>query len=418
MDKQPQMLEGFRVLDFTHYVAGPTCTRILGELGADVIKVERSLEGDHVRQLGIVKDGMSTYYFQHNHGKRSLGIDLRKPRGKELLLAMIPKVDVAVENFAPGVISDMGFGYETLAAINPRLVMCSISAAGQNGPLSRRPGYDYIGSALAGVTDLLGEPDRAPIVPTMAIGDVSTGVAAAMAVGFALLSRERTGKGQYIDAALLDTYFHMQELYVPLLSLRPGRYHPSRSGSLHPAGSPCGVFKANGGYIMLIVQQHEFPRLARAMARPELPSDERFSSNGRRVRNKEALRELIEGWLAIFPDRDSAIAVFDRERVPCAPVLKLEEAMEHPHLHSRKTIRRVSDPELGEFDVPGMPVKFSDWPDRLALKAARLGESNEDVLREVLGLSNDEIAALNAEGVLLRNEGSGGEKTAAANQTS
>ncbi len=415
MDQQPHMLEGFRVLDFTHYVAGPTCTRILGELGADVIKVERSLEGDHVRQLGIVKDGMSTYYFQHNHGKRSLGIDLRKPRGKELLLAMIPKIDVVVENFAPGVISDMGFGYEALAAINPRLVMCSISAAGQNGPLSRRPGYDFIGAALAGVTDLLGEPDRAPIVPTMAIGDVSTGVAAAMAVGFALLSRERSGKGQYIDASLLDTYFHMQELYVPLLSLRPGRYHPRRSGSLHPAGSPCGVFKANGGHVMLIAQQHEFPRLARAMGRPELVTDERFSSNGRRVKNNDALRELIEGWLATFPDRDSAIAVLDRERVPCAPVLKLEEAMEHPHLHSRRTIRRVSDPGLGEFDVPGMPVKFSDWPDRVALKAARLGESNEDVLRETLDLSDGEITALHAEGVLFRGVGPDKEKAAGAN---
>src|SRR5258708_33936553 len=212
--QQPQMLEGFHVLDFTHYVAGPTCTRILGELGADVIKVERSLEGDHVRQLGIVKDGMSSYYFQHNHGKRSLAVDLRKPRGRELLLAMIPKIDVLVENFAPGVIADMGFGYEALSKINPKIVMCSVSAAGQTGPLSNRPGYDFIGAAFAGVTGLLGEADRPPIVPTMAIGDVSTGVAAAMAVGFALLNAERTGKGQYLDASLTDTYFHMHEMSV------------------------------------------------------------------------------------------------------------------------------------------------------------------------------------------------------------
>lgn len=415
MDKQPQMLEGFHVLDFTHYVAGPTCTRILGELGADVIKVERSLEGDHVRQLGIVKDGMSSYYFQHNHGKRSLGVDLRNPRGKELLRAMIPKIDVVVENFAPGVIGAMGFGYEALAALNPRLVMCSISAAGQTGPLSRRPGYDYIGSALAGVTDLLGEPDRAPIVPAMAIGDISTGVAAAMAVGFALLSRERTGKGQYIDASLMDTYFHMHELFVPVLSLRPGRYHPKRAGSVHPAGSPSGVYKANGGYVMLIVQQHEMPRLARAMGMPDLLKDERFSTNGRRVKNNAALREVIEGWLATFPDRDSAIAVLDRERVPCAPVLKLEEAMEHPHLRGRKTIRRVRDPELGEFDLPGMPVKFSDWPDRTDVKAARLGENNEAVMREMLGLSDAEIAALHAESVLLRGGATDYEKVAAGN---
>src|SRR5579885_3811006 len=210
--QQALMLTGYRVLDFTHFGAGPTCTRILAELGADVIKVERSYDGDHVRQMGLMAaDGMSTYYFQHDHSKRSLALDLRQPRAKELLLRMIPKIDVVVENFAPGVIADMGFGYEALSAISPRLVMCSISAAGQTGPLSRRPGYDFIGSSLAGVTDLLGEPDRAPIVPSMAIGDISTGVAAAMAVGFALLSRERTGKGQYIDASLMDTYFHMHE---------------------------------------------------------------------------------------------------------------------------------------------------------------------------------------------------------------
>ena len=187
--QQALMLKGYHVLDFTHFVAGPTCTRIMGELGADVIKVERSLEGDHVRQMGLTsKDGMSTYYFQHDHSKRSLALDLRKPRAKELMLGMIPKIDVVVENFAPGVIADMGFGYEALSKINPKLVMCSVSATGQTGPLSKRPGYDFIGASFAGVTGLLGEADRPPIIPTMAIGDVSTGVAAAMAVGFALLN--------------------------------------------------------------------------------------------------------------------------------------------------------------------------------------------------------------------------------------
>src|ERR1700739_1695560 len=149
MNQQAPMLKGYRVLDFTHFVAGPTCTRILGEMGADVIKVERSPEGDRVRVLGIVRDGISTYYVQHNHSKRSLAIDLRQPRGRDLLLSMIPKIDVVVENFAPGVIAKMGFGYEALSKINPRIVMCSISAAGQSGPLSRRPGYDYVGSPLA-----------------------------------------------------------------------------------------------------------------------------------------------------------------------------------------------------------------------------------------------------------------------------
>ncbi|MGH7001557.1 MAG: CaiB/BaiF CoA transferase family protein, partial [Stellaceae bacterium] len=400
--KQAQMLQGYHVLDFTHFVAGPTCTRIMAELGADVIKVERSHEGDHVRAMGLQSpDGMSTYYFQHSHSKRSLALDLRKPRAKEILLKLIPKIDVVVENFAPGVIADMGFGYEALSKLNPKLVMCSISAAGQSGPLRDRPGYDFIGAAFAGVTGLLGEADRPPIIPTMAIGDVSTGVAAAMAVGYALLNAERTGKGQYLDASLTDTYFHMHELSVPVISIRKEKFSPHRNGSQHPYGSPSGVFKCPGGFIMLLVQDHEFSRLARALGRPELATDERFKNNGRRVRNNAALKEMIEDWFATFPDRDSVVAALDKFRVPCGPVLSLEEAMAHPHLRERQTVRRVNDPVIGDFDIPDFPVKFSGWAERTELKASRLGEDNEAVLREMIGISDAELAELYSEQVLL-----------------
>ncbi len=401
MEKRPRMLEGYRVLDFTHFVAGPTCTRILGEMGADVIKVERSPEGDHVRVLGIVRDGMSSYYVQHNHSKRSLAVDLRKPRGRELLLSMIPKIDVVVENFAPGVIGEMGFGYEALKKINPRIIMCSVSVAGQTGPLSYKPGYDYLGASLAGIIDQLGEPDRTPVVPPMAIGDVSTGVAAAMAVGFALLNRERSGEGQYIDASLLDTYFHMHELSVPVVSLRPGRWAPKRGGSLHPTGSPCGVYKAKEGYIFLVIQQHEIDRLWHAMKRPDLAADPRFKTNRDRVKNKEVLRDIVEEWMQTFPDRASALRELDAERVPCAPVLKLEESMAEPHLRGRKTVRRIKHEALGEFDIPGMPVKFSGWPDRIDVKASPVGGDNAAILSELLGMSAAEIDQLHREQVLL-----------------
>jgi crotonobetainyl-CoA:carnitine CoA-transferase CaiB-like acyl-CoA transferase len=401
MEKRPRMLEGYRVLDFTHYVAGPTCTRILGEMGADVIKVERSPEGDHVRLLGIVRDGMSTYYVQHNHSKRSLGIDLRNPRGRELVLRMVPKIDVVVENFAPGVIGEMGFGYQALSKINPRLIMCSVSVAGQTGPLSYKPGYDYLGASLAGIIDQLGEADRTPIVPPMAIGDVSTGVAAAMAVGFALLNRERSGEGQHIDASLLDTYFHMHELTVPVVSMRPGRFVPKRTGSLHPTGSPCGVFKAHDGYVFLVIQQHEIGRLWRAMKRPDLAEDARFKTNRDRLKNNDALRAIIEEWLQSFPSRDDAIAALDAERVPCAPVLKVEESMAHPHLRGRKTVRRVKYETIGEFDIPGMPVKFSGWPDRTDVRASRVGADNAAIMAELLGLAPGEIEELHREQILI-----------------
>ena len=399
--EKPRMLQGYRVLDFTHFVAGPTCTRILGEMGADVIKVERSPDGDRVRVLGIVRDGMSTYYVQHNHCKRSLAVDLRKPRGRDLLLSMIPKIDVLVENFAPGVIAEMGFGYEALSKINPRIVMCSVSVAGQTGPLSYKPGYDYLGASYAGVIDQLGEPDRTPITPPLAIGDISTGVAAAMAVGFALLNRERTGEGQYLDASLLDTYFHMHELSVPVVSLRPGRWSPKRNGALHPTGAPTGVYQSKQGSVFLVVQQHEIGRLWRAMQRPDLAEDPRFKTNRDRVKNQEALREIIEQWLQSLPDRDSALRELDAQRVPCAPVLKLEESMAHPHLRQRKTVRRIRHEALGEFDLPGMPVKFSRWPDRTDLKASRVGADNATILSEVLGMTAAEIEELYREQVLL-----------------
>jgi CoA:oxalate CoA-transferase len=223
-----------------------------------------------------------------------------------------------------------------------------------------------------------------------------------MAVGFALLNAERTGKGQYLDASLVDTYFHMHEMAVPVISIRREKFTIRRNGSQHPYGSPSGVFKCPGGYIMLLVQQHEFSRIANAIGRPELVDDPSFRTNSRRVRNNDTLKQMIEEWFATFPDRDSVVAALDKFRVPCAPVWSLEEAMASSHLRERKTIRQVSDPGLGQFEIPGFPVKFSDWAPSADLKASRVGEDNEAVLREFLGLSAAEIEALYSEGVLLK----------------
>ncbi|MGC2275173.1 MAG: CoA transferase, partial [Candidatus Binatus sp.] len=221
MSNKPQMLEGYRVLDFTQFVAGPTCTRLLAEMGAEVIKLELAPFGDRVRADGLKSlapefkgSSHSTYYLQHNHSKLSFAIDLKKPGAREVVMSMIPQVDIVVENFAPRVIDRLGFAYKDVKAVNPKIIMCSISMAGQTGPLSVKAGYDFIGQAYAGVTDGIGQVDGPPALTTMAIGDVSTGVAAAMAIGFALLHRERTGEGQYLDASLLDTYFHMHEKTV------------------------------------------------------------------------------------------------------------------------------------------------------------------------------------------------------------
>ncbi len=300
-----------------------------------------------------------------------------------------------VENFAPGVMARAGLGYDKLSAINPKLIMCSISLAGQSGPLSDKPGFDYMGAAYAGITSCIGEFDRGPAQLPIAISDSATGVTAAMAVGFALLHRERTGEGQHIDCSLIDTYFNMHEVNVPKSSLRGAQFQPPRMGSLHPDGGPTGVFRCrNDEFISIMVMPHQWPLMVKAMNMPELADDVRFRDARARRDNNEALKDVIENWLAHFASRDEAIAALEAERVPCAPVLSLHEAMAHPHLRERGTVRRVTDRDIGAFDIPGLAAKFSRWPPETDIKADRLGEHNEEILRDVLGLNDAEIREL------------------------
>nr|WP_198046792.1 CoA transferase [Cupriavidus taiwanensis] len=403
------MLTGYRVLDITQIVAGPTCTRILAEMGADVVKLELAPFGDRTRIGGLRSQkpeykrcSQSTYFVQHNHSKKSLALNLKHDKARALILRMITQFDVLVENFSPGVMDRFGLGYDVLKQLNPRLVMCSISLAGQKGPLANKPGYDYVAQAYAGVTDLIGEADGSPALITMAIGDASTGVAAAMAVGFALLHRERTGEGQYIETSLLDVYFNMHEVAIPRVGLRKG-YAPKRTGSQHPDGGPTGIFRCGDGtYLTLATLPHQWEPFATALGRADLLTDPRFATAALRRDNNEQLKEILETWLSSFPSRDAAIAALEQQRIPCAPVLSLREAINHPHLRERGVVRTVSDPYVGEFQIPGPPARFSAWQYASALKADLLGEHNEQVLKDIAGLSEAEIDALYAEGVLVR----------------
>src|SRR6266851_4721329 len=409
MPKMPRMLEGYRVLDFTQFVAGPTCTRLLGEMGAEVIKLELAPAGDRVRADGLKSrlpefegSSHSTYYLQHNHSKLSFTIDMKKPGAREIVMSMIPQVDVVVENFAPRVIDRLGFAYKDVKAVNPKIIMCSISMAGQTGPLSVKAGYDFIGQAYAGITDGIGQVDGPPALTTMAIGDVSTGVAAAMAVGFALLHRERTGEGQFIEATLVDTYFHMHEANVPKVAIRGDAFVPKREGSLHPNGGPVGVFDCGRGeFIVICALAHQWPQMVKALGMPELEKDPRFVSARARSDNNKLVAEILEKWLKAYPSRNAAIAALEKERIPCAPVLTLNEAMAQPHLIERGTVRQVSDPQIGPFAIPGNPVRFSAWSDDSELRADLLGEHNEKILGDV-GLTNEDIAQLYSENVIVR----------------
>ena len=400
MAKKP-ILDGYRILDFTQYLAGPSATRLMAEMGAEIIKVEMAPYGDPSRAFPYRKHKRSAYYVQQNRGKKSLCLDLKDERSQAVVRDLIRECDVLIENYAPGVIARLGFGWEQVRALNPRLVMCSISAFGQTGPLSHLSGFDYIAQAYAGVTSVIGEPDRPPSLPMLAIGDVTTGVHAACALGFALLDVHRTGVGQHLDISLLDCYFHQHEVNVQAYSASGGKIVPRRAGSHHYAVAPTGIFRGPEGYIMILALLHQWPVLCKAMGREDLIKDERFKTNELRVANLQELVALIEDWLQSFPTDAAAIEALQAVRVPVAPILTVPQAIAHPHHRARGTVRTVSDRMLGEFDIPGMPLRFSAHPELPELQAPFLGEHNGEILTGLLGYDAARVAELERAGVLV-----------------
>ena len=395
------LLDGYKVIDFTQVLAGPTTTRYMAEMGAEVIKVEIAPNGDISRQVPFLRDGRSGYYVQQNRGKKSLCLDPKHPAGAAIIKELIPEFDVLVENFAPGVIGRLGFDYQVVKTLNPRIIMCSISTFGQNGPLATRPGYDFIGCAYSGVLSMIGEPDRLPVLPQVGVGDISTGVHGLTAILAALLHRERTGEGQFVETSLLDCYFSYNDMTVHTASLSRGAILPRRSGSHHFGVAPLGVFTGKSCPILIMAStEHQFAYLCRAMGRPELPGDPRFKSNADRMAHVEELKRLIQEWFDSMPGDDEIFRLFDEYRVPYAPVLTVEQAIAHPHLRDNEIVRTVDDRFLGEFDVPGFPLRFSQCARHPQLDAPTLGEHNRSILTDYLGYSSERIEALERDGVL------------------
>jgi CoA:oxalate CoA-transferase len=395
------LLTGIRILDLTRVLAGPTCTRLFSEMGADVIKVESAPGGDMVRGISKLRNERSLYLIQQNLNKRSLCVDFRKPEGIELIRELVPQCDVVVENYRPGVLAGMGLGYETLKTLREDIILCSISALGQSGPLSSKPGYDPIAQAYSGITSMVGEPDELPILPSVGLGDVSTGTHAAFAIAAALLHRHRTGRGQALDIALLDCYYHYHEAGVHQASATEGEAKPTRAGRHFSYVCPVGIFPVKDKCLVLVGFLHHWPDLCRAMERPDLIEDPRFALDLERVKYQPELNVIINAWLETFPDVDAAIVALEAHNVPCAPVLTVNDTLNHPHFLERGTVRTIDDPIAGSFQIPGMPIKTSDYPANLPYVAPTLGEHNQEVLRDVLGKNPAEIDAFVANGVLV-----------------
>jgi len=395
------VFDGLRVLDLTNVLSGPTLTRLMAEMGAEVIKVELHPAGDIARYLPWRVNNRSGYYVQQNRGKKSLFIDAKHPDGKALLLELVAEVDVLVENFAPGAVDRLGLGWDVVSAINPRLVMCSISAFGQRGPLAGQPGYDNIAQAYTGTMHMVGDPDGAPAMTGFSPGDVMTGVHGLAGVAAALFHRERTGVGQRVESSLIDCYATCHELNYQSTSLSDGAFAPKRNGPLHSLVAGCGAFAAADGYVaMAVVNDRQYVQLCRAMGRPDLEDDARYCTAEARNANIVEFNRMIADWLLAQPGRDAAMERLMAERVPAAPVLTVAEALEHPHLREVGTVRTVHDERVGTFQMPGMPIKLSAFPEPLDLRAASLGEHNEDVVVGLLGWDRARYDDLVERGVL------------------
>jgi crotonobetainyl-CoA:carnitine CoA-transferase CaiB-like acyl-CoA transferase len=395
------IFEGLRVLDLSNVLSGPTLTRLMTEMGAEVIKVELHPAGDIGRYLPWLRNGRSGYHVQQNRGKKSLFVDGKHPEGRDLLLDLVEQVDVLVENFAPGAVSRLGLGWDVVSVRNPRLVMCSISAFGQTGPLAQLPGYDPIAQAYTGTMHMVGERTGSPAMMAFSPGDVLTGVHGLAGVCAALYHRERTGQGQKVEVSLVDSYVTCHEINFQVTSASEGEFHPQRNGSVHPLIGGCGAFPVRDGHVALaVLNDRQWAGLCAAMGDPELVDDPRFASTEGRTANADAFNQFIRDWLMTQPGRDDVVEKLGAERVPVAPVLSVEEALVNPHLRRNRTLRTVHDERLGPVDVPGMPIRFSAFPDELELAAVSLGAHNEEVVRGLLGKDAETYERLVAQGVL------------------
>jgi formyl-CoA transferase len=392
-------LSGYRILDLSRILAGPYCTMILGDQGAEVIKVERPGTGDDTRTWGPpFAGGESAYYLCCNRNKKSIVVNLKEPAGQELIRELAGTSDVLVENFTPGLTRRFGLDYETLHKINPRLVYASITAYGQDGPYRDRPGYDMVLSAVGGLMHITGERNGDPCKVGVAITDVLTGIYTSGAITSALLWRERSGRGQFIDISLLDAQ-------VSALANISSNYlvagqEAQRWGTAHESIIPYQVFQAKDRPIAIAAANHKlWVNFCKAVGREKWTDDPRFESNSKRVENRDVLLPLIN---ELFLERTCAewMDLLVQAAVPCGPVNDMEHLFADPQLQQRNMIVEVPHPTIGTLRLTGVPIKYSDTPGTIRLHPPLLGEHTDEVLTDVLGCSPDRIETLKVQQVI------------------
>ena len=389
-------LDGITVLDLTRVLSGPYCTMLLADMGARVIKVEQPGKGDDTRAWGPpFLEGESAYFLSVNRNKESVTLDFKHPEGRALLDRLIAKADVLVENFRPGTLTRLGLDYATLSKRHRRLIYCSISGFGHTGPRWTQPGYDAVMQAEGGLMSITGAADGPPYRLGVAIVDIASGMFAAYGVAMALLARERTGKGQEVDLAMLDAT-------VALLTYQAGNYFasgtvPARLGNRHPSIVPYETFTASDGEFVLAVGNDEQWRRFCTVA--GLPEDERFATNRQRVSAYDALRPFVADRLR-EQSRQFWIDALTTAGVPCGSVRNFDELFADPQLDARDMIAMVEHATIGPLRALGVPVKLSDTPGAVRTPPPTLGQHTDAVLQHDLGFSADAIAALRRQQVI------------------
>ena len=386
-------LEGIRVLDLGRYQAGPRCALMFARMGAEVIKVE-SLDGDESRKNPPMVRGQSAYWVQYNSGKKSLAINLRTDNGKAVLRDLVKVSDVFLQNFRPGTIDAMGFGYDVLKELNRKVIMVNVSAYGQYGPYRDRIGFDPIGQALGGLMSLTGFPDDPPIKTFFPLIDRITALHATVGTLAALREREHSGQGQAIDVCLADTGFTVNE--IPISAFLGDGAVQEREGN---GSGQSNTYRASDGWVYVTANSDAiWRRMCEALGKPEWLEDDRFATREGRGQNAAALEAELVGWFATRTMKE-AVDHLSSYSVPAAAVNTVEGAAREPHLHEREIMVEVPDPVAGKIHVTGKMITFSRTP-MVVGSAPTVGEHTEEVLREVLGYSSEQIDELQREEVV------------------
>jgi crotonobetainyl-CoA:carnitine CoA-transferase CaiB-like acyl-CoA transferase len=402
-------LAGFKVLDMSRILAGPWAGQMLADLGAEVIKIERPGPGDDTRHWGPPylrdKDGKNSddaaYFFCANRGKQSVTVDITQPEGQEIIRQLANQCDVLIENYKVGGLAKYGLDYPSLQQLNPQLVYCSITGFGQTGPYAERPGYDFLIQGMAGLMNLTGEPDNEggnPVKVGVAVTDLLTGLYAANAIQGALLERNTSGLGQYIDLALLDV--QVAALANQASNYLIGGQIPQRLGNAHPNIVPYQAFATADGHIILAVgNQRQFERLCQILGKPDWIKDQRYHSNSARVENRQQLCTQISQLLKKRSSEDW-LAVFEQQQIPCGPINNLEQVFKDPQVLARNMLVNIEERRSGELTLPANPINYSRSQINYSIPPPELGSSTESILSSYLEYSAIDIAELRGRSII------------------